>query len=220
MRKNRWWMAVATLALPAAALAQYEETPEYVDEDQASVTEGEREPRPWKVNGLAGVMSYAGEAASITQPGAAYGVTASGDIASMWGVNLDGEIGYMGGVYNSEELFSADQSTIIENGGQAAVKIGPEFGAFEPYALGGVSVQRLNVADDEATGGLIRDGTHTRIPVGVGFDLKPGGRDSQFTLGARGTYSFATNNSAFEALTPNTNSASTWTGLAEVGGSF
>ncbi|MGA9521662.1 MAG: hypothetical protein WBV82_09370, partial [Myxococcaceae bacterium] len=196
----------ATLALPAAAFAQYEEH--------------EKDARRWNVNGLAGVMSYAGEAASITQPGAAYGVTASGDIASMYGLSLDGEIGYLGGVYNSEALISSEKSTIVENGGQAAVKIGPELGAFEPYALGGVSVQRLNVVYEEATGGLIRDGTHTRIPVGVGFDLKPGGRDGPLTLGARGTYSFATNNSAFQALTPNTNSASMWTGLAEVGGSF
>ena len=45
-------------------------------------------------------------------------------------------------------------------------------------------------------------------------------RGGQFTVGARGTYNIAANNSAFDNLTPDNGSASTWAGLAQVGGSF
>ena len=68
MRKSGVWMVVATLGLPAAALAQsqWEESPEYVQQDEEAMQMKGDEKRI-KVQGLAGVMSYAGEAASVRE---------------------------------------------------------------------------------------------------------------------------------------------------------
>ena len=199
MKKSTRWMVVATLALPAVAFAQ----------------RGKEWERRYTLQAQAGAMAYAGEAATVTQPGVAYGVSVSGDIVP-W---IAGELGYVGANYRTEGIVSRqERSDIVENGGQAALKLGPPLrGSFKPYALGGLSVQRLSVLDEENAGGLIGDGTEVRVPVGVGFELNPS--DSALTLGIRGTYSFSANNNAFANLGGNS-AASTWTGLAHAGGRF
>jgi hypothetical protein len=196
------WIAAAILALPLAAHAGSEY--------------GEFQRR-YEVQLQAGATTYAGQVASITQPGAAYGLAVSGDV-NRW---VAGELGYLGSSYRSEGIVSRNgRSTIVENGGQAALKLGPSLGqAVKTYALGGVSVQDLNVTNEAASGGLIRDATEVRLPVGVGLDVAPGSKGTGVMFGVRGTYNFAANNRAFPD-TGSTNSAATWTGLASLGGRF
>jgi hypothetical protein len=173
--------------------------------------------RRYSVQVQAGATTYAGQVASITQPGAAYGLAVSGDIVP----GVSAELGYLGSSYRSEGIVSRNgRSTIVENGGQASLKLGPNVGqAVKTYALGGVAVQGLNVNNEAASGGLIRDATEVRLPVGVGVDIAPMSRGTGLLVGVRGTYSFAANNRAFPD-TGSTNSAATWTGLASLGGRF
>ncbi len=196
--KSSGWVVVAALVLPGVALAQ-----------------GGRWERRYTVQALGGGMAYAGEAATVTQPGPAYGVAVSGDIVP-W---IAGEVGYVGASYRTEGIVSrTERSDIVENGGQVAVKLGPPVQSnVRPYALGGISVQRLTVSNEANAGGLVGDGTEVRLPVGLGFELNPG--NSGLTVGARGTYSFSANNNAFSQLGGNS-AASTWTGLAQIGGRF
>ncbi|MGA9525813.1 MAG: hypothetical protein WBV82_30420 [Myxococcaceae bacterium] len=196
--KSSGWVVLAALAIPGAALAQ-----------------GESWERRYTVQALGGGMTYAGAAASVTQPGPAYGVALSGDIVP-W---LAGEIGYVGATYRTEGIISPTaRADIVENGGQVAVKLGPPVQSnFRPFALGGVSVQRLSVSNEAVTDGLVIDATEVRLPVGVGIELNPA--NSGLTVGARGTYAFSTSNNAFSQLGGN-NAAATWTGLAQIGGRF
>ncbi|MGA9525940.1 MAG: hypothetical protein WBV82_31055 [Myxococcaceae bacterium] len=198
MKKSTRWLVTAALAIPAVAFARSEEW-----------------ERRYTVQAQGGAMAFAGEAATVTQPGAAYGVSISGDIVP-W---IAGELGYVGAAYRSEGIVSrTERSDIVENGGLAAVKVGPPVQwMIKPYALGGLSVQRLTVSKEENTGGLIGDGTEVRVPVGFGIELNPS--ETGLTVGARGTYAFSTNNNAFDSL-GGANAASTWTGLAQLGGRF
>ncbi len=151
MKKSTPWWVVVGLAFPAVAFAQ-----------------GERWERRYRVEALGGGMAYSGRAATVTQPGAAYGVALSGDIVP-W---VAGEIGYVGATYRTEGLISQTaRADIVENGGQAAVKVAPPVDwTVRPFALGGVSVQRLSVSREQNAAGFVADGTEVRLPVGVGFD--------------------------------------------------
>ncbi|QRK05899.1 hypothetical protein JQX13_38045 [Archangium violaceum] len=144
------------------------------------------------------MLTYAGEAARLTTPGASYGVLAGIDVLP-W---LDAELSYQGAAYKTEEDLAADQSTLLENGGQAVAKVGPDRWRLEPYALGGVAISRLNVVGTPAAGVPVQDATLVKLPVGVGVDWKMplGGGESDFNLGARATYDIALDSDAFPTL--------------------
>lgn len=194
-------MALAgVLALPGTALA----------------VDGPDRKRNISVQGQTGIMTYAGEAAEITNPGATYGVNIGVGVVPM----LNAEIGYQGSVYRTEAGATPEQTTIMENGGQALLKLGPEMGNFRPYAAGGLSVMSLNVVDDEAAGAAVEDSTLVRLPVGLGFDYRfPSANPGDFTLGARGTYNIAVDSGAFPTL-DNTASSSIVTGQVVLGGTW
>jgi hypothetical protein len=216
MKKSGWWLLAAALGLPGLAFAAHD--------DPYAVHEQGQQKRSYEVQANAGLQTYAGGAANFTQPGFAYGASVSGDVVKLPYVGIGAELGYLGSTYNSERLVTNNKASINENGGQALAKVGPELGGkvgghLAPYAVGGINVSRINVGDEAAVGGLIRDSTAVRIPMGVGVDYKTRQEGRGLTIGARGTYSFSTNDNSFPTLT-NTNAQAQWMALGAVGGSF
>lgn len=129
------------------------------------------------------------------------------------------ELGYQGAVFSESPITQEPQAlenvAAMENGGYAALKVGPTIGGvFEPYALGGVGVSHLNVTGGQARGAL-QDDTYGKAPVGAGFDVHLG----DFTAGLRGTYNFVfDNDNAFQTNT--TNGADQLIGLLNLGAQF
>jgi hypothetical protein len=218
MRRVGKVLAVLGLALPGLALAQGTVHRErQVREERREVRTEADQRSMFTVRGGAGVMTYGGEAAGLTAPGATYNV--SGEVHVLpW---MRGELGYLGGLYTSEQLTGDDRATILENGGQALVKVGPTLGRnLFPHALGGLAVTRLNLRNEERAAGLIDEATNVRVPVGVGLDYElPSAGAAALMVGARGTYGFATNANAFPTL-PDASDTNVWTGSLQVGGSF
>lgn len=146
-----------------------------------------------KVFGDAGVLTYAGEAAGLFDPGARYGVSVG--LEPFQAIGL--ELGYQGAAYTVEN----EGGTVLENGAQALVKVGPKLGAVEPYALGGAAWTRFSATDDAEASGL-SDDSFGKIPVGAGVDFTLPVGDNPLVLGARGMYNFVIENEAFDTPEP------------------
>lgn len=175
----------AALALPTLAMARETRYESLRDEDN------------FKVTGQAGATAHSGDAAAVTTPGAAYGVQAGFDLTRLFGL----EVGYSGAAYQTEQGVEANQFRILENGAQGLASISPNIGMFEPYAFGGVKVNRLSVMEDEAVSALVNDATQVKVPLGVGvnFNINRNG-PGDWILGARGTYDATLNSNAFTNL--------------------
>lgn len=192
----------AVVALPTAALAQrYESLRE------------KNEPN-FELKALAGVTSYTGQAAAVTNPGAAYGVAAGIGITPLFDV----ELGYVGSAYQTEQGIEANQFMVLENGAQGTLHAAPNIGMFEPYAFGGIKVNRLSVQEDEVVSAVVNDDTQVKIPLGVGLNMNINRDGPDWQLGARGTYDATVASDAFAGL--DNMSQNQLTGQLIFGGAF
>lgn len=190
MKSFAWVAAVAAL-VPAAAMAV-------------------------QVRGEAGAITYTGEAARLTTPGATYGALMELDLTDM----TDLELGYAGAAYMSDESIGDDQSAILENGGQALLKLGPDTMGLHPHLFAGLEYTRVSVLEDGEVQGFIEDGSLLKLPLGAGVAYSFRGEgDNVITVGARASYNVALMSEAFPTL-ENTMSSNQVTGTMNVGGSF
>lgn len=201
-RRVAAWVLGAVIALPTAAMAQRYESLR------------ERNNDGFDVKALAGVTSFTGEAAALTSPGAAYGVAAGIGLTRL----LDLELGYVGAAYQTQEGAEANQFVVLENGGQGTLHIAPNIGMFEPYAFGGIKVNRLSVQEGEAVSAAVNDDTQYKVPVGVGVNMNIGRGGPDWLLGARATYDATLESDAFTALDNSATNA--LTGQLLFGGQF
>jgi hypothetical protein len=150
-----------------------------------------------KVEGGAGVLTYRndGAAAGLFSPGPQYGVHLDFNPIGAMGL----EVGYQGAAYGIQ----GGDGTVVENGADAVLKLGPKLGAVEPYALGGYGVTRLT-ANGAAESAGVTDDWIQKVPVGAGVDFAIPAGANPLLLGARGTYNFLLNNDAFGSRANNT----------------
>jgi hypothetical protein len=141
-----------------------------------------------QVQANGGVLTFPGEAAGRFSPGGTYG--ASVDFRPLNPVGL--ELGYQGASYGLER----GSGNVMENGGQALLKLGPHLGAVEPYALGGYNLTWVNPNNAADAAGINSD-TIQKVPVGAGVDFDIPVGSNPLVLGARGTYNFVFSNQAF-----------------------
>ncbi len=213
MKRAIKWMGVALglMALPGAALAQ-----EGRRGVRLPATEKGME-RNISVMGQAGVLTHTGEAARLTTPGAAYGVAVGMDVVP-W---VDAELGYQGAVYQTEEdiSFTGSQYRVLENGGQALAKVGPDGLMLEPYALTGLSISRQSVIGTPGLEVPVADGTRVKLPVGAGVDWEiPTRGPGNLRLGARATYNFGLNDAGYTTL--DASSTNQFLGTVQLGGTW
>lgn len=213
MKRAIKWMGVALglMALPGAALAQEERRGVRLPATERGME------RDVSVLGQAGVLTYTGEAARLTTPGAAYGVAVSTDVVP-W---VDAELGYQGAVYMTEENISlaGNQFRILENGGQALAKVGPDGLMLEPYVLTGLTVTRQSVIGTPGPEVPVTDGNRFKLPVGAGVDWEiPTRGAGDLRLGARATYNFGLNGAGYTTLSAS--STNQFLGTVQVGGSW
>ncbi|XXF77445.1 outer membrane beta-barrel protein [Myxococcaceae bacterium GXIMD 01537] len=207
-RLTKWWApALALLVPPGLSLAK---------ELDAS-----HPRRTWDVTAQAGLITFTGQGARYTNPGIAYGVLGGLDFTPAVG----GELSYQGAAYDTDDRVTPQSGSIaiMEHGGQAIAKVGPQLGGgWQPYALGGFGISFLNVIDRETAFGLVDDATLIKLPMGAGLDWEvPAARDNpaQFTLGARATYNLALDSGAFPA-TDKASSSSQFLATLQLGASF
>ena len=127
-----------------------------------------------------GVVAFPGPVA--VDPGAAWAVSAGLRPWPWAGV----EAGYQGAAYTGEAVRAEESVAAIENGGSAAVRVGPTERPVAPYALAGLGLSHINAVDEGREGGPVQDDMVARVPIGVGVDV----RFDVFHLGLRGTYDF------------------------------
>ncbi len=142
------------------------------------------------VAGQAGLITYTGEAARLTTPGASYGLSVAYDLIR--GVNA--ELGYVGSSYRVEGTTGG----VSENGADVLMKVGPEYGHFSPFALWGLELSWLGT-HGPAEG--IQDATLLRLPMGAGLAYTlPSDSPAEVTLGLRAAYLFTLTSGAFPGL--------------------
>lgn len=149
--------------------------------------------------GQAGLLTYVGEAASVTSPGATYGVSIGTDLTR--GINA--EIGYVGSSYRTEEGEGVGgRTSLIENGAQALMKVGPEIGQVQPYGMWGFQVSRLNALEAAGENNpLVRDATLFKLPLGAGIAWEvPSDAIADVNIGAQAAYNFALDSGAYPTL--------------------
>lgn len=181
----------------AASLAELEAQFQAFEEaaDRAAAESAKR----IDVRALAGVQAYTGQAAGLVSPGASYGVAIGYDTSPLTEI----ELSYQGAAFATQSG-AVERHRIMENGGQAIVKIVPRLPRLEPYAFGGVALSRLDVLGGD--GGPVRDDTLVKLPVGLGLDLRVyAGDAADVLLGARGTWGFVLDDEAFQTSSALTN---------------
>ncbi|MGA9523085.1 MAG: hypothetical protein WBV82_16575 [Myxococcaceae bacterium] len=208
----RVWMAAVCLS-PAAVLAQGVQIEVEEEEEETTVVTVERRDRDWTVMGQAGVLAFVGEAARLTSPGPLYGIGFGAELEQ--GINL--ELAYQGSTYRTEAGAAGGESGIVQNGGQVAINLGPEFDNVYPFAQFGIQVSRLNVLRPTEA---VRDATMTWLPMGVGLSFSiPSDSPADINIGARGTYNFTLDAGAFPTVTE-PGAANQLAGSFLVGGRF
>ncbi len=183
------WLVMASAVMASTAFAQRvrtHEKPEPGDDRDIEV----------KLQG--GLVTYTGEAARLTSPGASYGVLVATDLFGA----VDGELSYQGAAYGTDASLGG-RNTILENGGQALLMLSPTFGKLEPYVFTGLSLARLNILESRNSVSQIQDSTRLKLPLGVGIDFVPagdGGGEVDLLLGARVKYDVTLAGGAFPTL--------------------
>lgn len=149
-----------------------------------------------QVQASGGVLTFPGAVAQDVEPGGTYGV--------LFGIEpvpvAELEVAYQGAAYRTSADVSPQQETVVENGGQALIKISPQYGAFEPYVFGGFGLTDLNVQEEVGGPEVIEDDILAKLPVGAGVDLHiPAGdyAGTEVLIGARGIYNFVFDNQAY-----------------------
>lgn len=203
-RFNPMWLALAAAAAmvlaPATGWAQDGRDVDVepsVGRDFGEAIEEQARGIGLEVNALGGMQAYTGDAATLVSPGATYGASIGFDTSRRTKV----ELGYRGAAFATEDGAGGTRAAIVENGGDAIVKIGPETERVQPYAFGGVGLSRLNVTANQfqvATGGTVSDDWLVKVPLGVGVDFRIfEGDRADLMLGARGIYGLVLDDDAF-----------------------
>ena len=184
------------------------------DESESKARASDRDDRGIVVMGQAGVLTYTGEAASVTRPGSTYGVAVGLDLTR----GITTELGYLGASYRTE----SDNGSVgmTENGAQALVQLGPQQRDFHPFAMFGLQLSRVNALERGDVSPEVRDATHLKLPMGAGINYTvPSDADAEITVGARAAYNFTLDAGAFPTLNEPA-AANQFTGMAVVGGRF
>ncbi len=127
-----------------------------------------------------GVEGYTQALAPAISPGPSVAVSANIRPSKVLGL----ELGYSGAVNEIKQEDNVDGADLVRNGGQAAVTLGLNAAAVQPYVLGGIGVSRYNVRDEGSA--RFRDDTVGSVPVGAGLRTHIG----DFTADARLGYNF------------------------------
>lgn len=179
-------LALALASLPATALAQEDTEP--VDVERIDIEPTDLGARTGiTVLAQGGMQAYLGTGADAVEAGGAYGLLVGIGTSDFLGL----ELGYQGAAYATQD----GANGILENGGQALIKLNPQFGRWEPYGFVGVGASRLTVRGDSAQ---VDDDTLVKVPVGAGFDVRfPRESENAFLVGGRAGYGFVFSNDAF-----------------------
>jgi Outer membrane protein beta-barrel domain len=127
-----------------------------------------------------GVEGYTQALAPAISPGPSVAVNANIRPSKVLGL----ELGYSGAVNEIKQEDNVSGADLVRNGGQAAVTLGLNAAAVQPYVLGGIGVSRYNVRDEGSE--RFRDDTVGNVPVGAGLRTHLG----NFTADARVGYNF------------------------------
>jgi hypothetical protein len=127
-----------------------------------------------------GVEGYTQALAPAVSPGPSVSVNAALRPSKVLGL----ELGYSGAVNEIKQEDNVSGADIVRNGGQAAVTLGLNAAAVQPYVLGGIGVSRYNVRDESSA--RFQDDTVGSVPVGAGLRTHLG----DFTADARLGYNF------------------------------
>ncbi|MFN7134334.1 MAG: outer membrane protein, partial [Myxococcales bacterium] len=210
MMRMKWMLVAAAFLLPMAAVAQDGEgtVGETTDTEPIDIDPRDLGERPGiRVQAQGGVQSYVGQAGDAVRPGGAYGVLVGLPTSGFLGL----ELGYQGSAFETQDRANG----IVENGGQALVKLNPHFGRWEPYVYGGVGATRLTVLGDNP---LVDNDTLVKVPVGAGVDVRfPRDSENAFLVGGRAGYNYVYDNEAFTTAPANTGQLNL---TLQVGGRF
>ncbi|MCI0571511.1 MAG: porin family protein [Myxococcaceae bacterium] len=229
MKLHEGLLVALALTSPGAVLAQddpQERERGYTTEEERRMREqaeeawqdvktGDERGKGFNVRAMAGPVAYTGDAATVTTPGATYGVNAGWDFSRFIGA----ELGYQGQVYGSSPAVGGERDTLLENGGQALAKVRTDIGNFVPYAMGGLGISWLTGASAQSAG-LVENDTLFRLPLGAGVDYRFGEQGAgNVTLGVRGVYQLGLDSGAFPTQN-NATSSSQLMGVASLGGNW
>jgi hypothetical protein len=151
-----------------------------VPDKEAQERKREADMRGLTVTLGGGVEGYTQALAPAISPGPSVAVNANIRPSKVLGL----ELGYSGAVNEIKQEANVSGADIVRNGGQAAVTLGLNAAAVQPYVLGGIGVSRYNVRDESSA--RFRDDTVGNVPVGAGLRTHFG----DFTADARVGYSF------------------------------
>jgi hypothetical protein len=151
---------------------------------------------------LGGVEGYAGGLSDQVNPGPLWGASVAVQPFSWMGA----ELGYSGAVNEIDGRIApgADHgingADIIRNGGAVALTFNAPTRGVQPYAVGGIGVDRYTVRATDAAAGL-SDDTVGRVPLGAGVrtHVGPFAADARFQMNplfSQGFASTATNEDA------------------------
>jgi len=131
-----------------------------------------------------GIEGQTGDLSAQLRPGPTWGAALAVQPLTFMGV----EAAYSGATSNLDNRISggnnnglANGADVVRNGGQAAVTILAPTPVIQPYALGGVGIDRYNFRGDSP---VFKDDTAGRVPLGGGLKANLG----HFVADARGTY--------------------------------
>jgi hypothetical protein len=162
-----------------------------------------------------GVEGYTGQLAPVIRPGPTYGVTANLRPSKVLGL----ELAYSGAANEFRTSGDTDGADLVRNGGRALVTLGLGAAPVQPYLLGGVGIDRLNVRGDRAG---FRDDTSGSVPVGAGLRTHIG----NFTADARLNYNvlfnedWAGGTADRDILGVETSRAGSYQGTIQLGSTF
>jgi hypothetical protein len=216
---NKIVTAVVALALPSMVWAQQEKTkPSGAATEEVPPAAPETAPAPEtpppaytavptpvehkakrndgvEVAAQAGMLNFVGGAAADLTAGFSYGASVSLNAPQIVGL----EIGYTGATYGTKGGLPGPRESVVENGGQALLKLGPRLPMVTPYVMGGYNLSYINVAERPDSAQVVRDDAVSKVPVGGGIDFRtPGG----VLIGARTSYNFLFSNQAYAAAQP------------------
>jgi hypothetical protein len=127
-----------------------------------------------------GIEGYTQALAPEVSPGPSVAVNANFRPSRVFGF----ELGYSGAVNEIKHEDNVNGADIVRNGAQAAVTLGLNASAVQPYVLGGIGLSDYNVRDSNSA--RFRDDTVGNVPVGAGLRTHFG----DFTADARLGYNF------------------------------
>ena len=105
------------------------------------------------------------------------------------------EAAYIGTAQNINALGMAENTELISNGAEAAVRVSPLRGAIQPYAFAGAAWKRYDLNADTNTSDVRDVDDVLEVPMGIGIGYRYNG----LLLDARGSYRVAFD----EDLVPN-----------------